>query len=143
MTRVSFYVLNAPDADVHDFACRLLERIHSQSQMAYVNLPDAQVGQVFNERLWTFKQGSFVPHDLEHEDNTSPIVLGMGSQLPAQRDVLLNLDLGQPQPPYFFSSFERALEIVAGDANEKAAARQRYAFYRSRGYELETHQIGA
>ena len=143
MTRISFYVLNAADADVHDFACRLLERIHSQSQMAHVNLPDPGVGQVFNERLWTFKQDSFVPHDLEHEDNTSPIVLGMGAQLPAQRDVLLNLDLQQTQPPDFFSSFERALEIVAGSDAQKSAARQRYAFYRKRGYELETHQIGA
>lgn len=140
MTRVSFYIL--ANAQVHDFACRLLERVYQQPKMAYVYVPDAQASQQLNDRLWTFKEGSFLAHDLEQDDNTSPIVLGNGAQLPAQRDVLLNLDMASATPPDFFSSFERSLEIVAGSEEEKATARQRYAFYRSRGYELETHQIG-
>ncbi len=140
MTRVSFYIVAAQE--VHDFACRLLERVYQQAQMAYVHVPDPQACQMLNERLWTFKQGSFLAHDLEHEDSTSPIVLGSGGQLPAQRDVLLNLDMASATPPDFFSSFERSLEVVAGTETEKATARKRYAFYRSRGYELETHQIG-
>ena len=140
MTRVSFYIVN--NQSVHDFACRLLERVYQQAQIAYVNVPDAQACQQLNERLWTYKQGSFLAHDVEHDDNTSPIVLGAGQQLPAQRDVLLNLDMNSTTPPDFFSTFERSLEVVGGTEQEKATARQRYAFYRSRGYELETHKIG-
>ena len=140
MTRVSFYIVN--HQDVHSFACRLLERVYQQAQMAYVHIPDGPRSQQFNEHLWTYKPGSFLAHDFEHDDNTSPIVLGAGLQLPAQRDVLLNLDMSSSRPPDFFSTFERSLEVVAGSEEEKAIARQRYAFYRSRGYELETHKIG-
>lgn len=140
MTRVSFYVLNS--GDIQDFSCRLLERIIQQAQLAYVNVPDQAMSQNLNDRLWTFKDGSFLAHDFEHEDNTSPIVLGAGSALPPQRDVILNLDLATDTPPDYFSSFERCLEIVAGNDAQKSAARKRYAFYKARGYELETHQIG-
>ncbi|MGJ8669079.1 MAG: DNA polymerase III subunit chi [Oceanococcus sp.] len=140
MTRVSFYIVS--NQDVHDFACRLLERVYQQAQIAYVHVPNPQASQQFNEKLWTFKEASFLAHDLEQDDSTSPIVLGAGAQLPAQRDVLLNLDMDSATPPDFFSTFERSLEVVAGTEQEKATARQRYAFYRSRGYELETHKIG-
>ena len=143
MTRVSFYVLKDPAADRDHFVCRLLERIYSEGQHAYVHAPDAALQRHLDDLLWTWRQGSFVPHDLETSDTTSPVVIGDGSQLPAQRDVLLNLDTAGLQPPAFFSSFERALEIVGGDESQRRQARQRYSFYRDRGYELDTFNINA
>jgi DNA polymerase-3 subunit chi len=141
VTRVSFYILQNPDADWQDFACRLLERIYAQGQRAYVHLPSPQAQAALDERLWTFKPESFIPHELESQDNTCVIVLGSGGALPAQRDVFLNLDFAAERPPEFFSSFERCLEIVAGSAQDKSAARARYGFYRDRGYALENHTI--
>ncbi len=141
MTRVSFYLLQAEAANRDGFVCRLLERIHAQGQNVYVHLPDATAQTQLNEKLWTFKPDSFVPHDLEVQDNTSAIVIGAGAALPAQRDVLLNLAAAELTPPDFFSSFARTLEVVAGSAQDKAAARARYSFYRDRGYALETHSI--
>ena len=32
-------------------------------------------------------------------------------------------------------------DVVGGDAAAKANARERFRFYRDRGYELETHQV--
>ena len=133
----------ADDAGLQDFTCRLLEKVYLQQQMAYIYVPNSEFCQQLNERLWTFKPASFMAHDLEQDDNTSAIVLGLGERLPAQRDVLVNLDMDSAKPPDFFSSFERSVEIVGGNEAEKAKARQRYTFYKHRGYALETHKIGA
>jgi len=34
-------------------------------------------------------------------------------------------------------------EIVGGNDEERALARERFRFYRDRGYALETHRIGS
>jgi DNA polymerase-3 subunit chi len=52
--------------------------------------------------------------------------------------VLVNL---QRDPPPFFSRFERLAEIVSVDEDDAAAARERWKFYKARGYELRTHRL--
>jgi DNA polymerase-3 subunit chi len=52
--------------------------------------------------------------------------------------VLINL---QPLPPPFFSRFERLAEIVGLDDADVAAGRNRYRYYRERGYELRSHSL--
>ena len=52
--------------------------------------------------------------------------------------VLINL---HDAAPPFFSRFERLAEIVGADEAGTAAARERFRFYRERGYELRTHNL--
>jgi DNA polymerase-3 subunit chi len=52
--------------------------------------------------------------------------------------VLINL---HDAPPPFFSRFERLAEVVGADEAGAAAARERFRFYRERGYELRTHNL--
>jgi DNA polymerase-3 subunit chi len=54
-------------------------------------------------------------------------------------DVLVNLDRDQPAA---FARFHRLVEIVGRDDDDKQAARDRYRFYRDRGYEIHTHKLG-
>jgi DNA polymerase-3 subunit chi len=54
-------------------------------------------------------------------------------------DVLVNLD---QTVPAFFGQFERVAEIVSGDDNVRNQARERYKYYRDRGYSLNSHNIG-
>jgi DNA polymerase-3 subunit chi len=56
----------------------------------------------------------------------------------ARADVLINLD---PAPPSVFSRFDRLLEIVTQDESDLVASRQRYRFYKERGYQLVTHDL--
>ena len=59
---------------------------------------------------------------------------------PVCDEVLLNL---RPEWPPFFGRFERLVEIVsAGDEDDKRLARERFKFYRDRGYEIRTHDLG-
>ena len=50
--------------------------------------------------------------------------------------VLVNL---HPDPPPFFSRFERLAEVVSSDEAQIVAGRARFRFYRERGYELRQH----
>lgn len=141
MTRIGFYVLAdaAPDAALR-FACRLIEKAHAEGHRVYWRLPDEAACRAADELLWTFRQGSFVPHAmtpaLAGDEDPTPVVLGTDDPPPGFDDVLVNL---HPEVPDFFSRFERAAEIVTPDTRD--AGRRRYRFYQERGYPLETHKI--
>jgi DNA polymerase-3 subunit chi len=54
--------------------------------------------------------------------------------------VLINL---HALPPPFFSRFERLAEIVSRDEVERAAGRERWKFYKARGYEIRSYDLSA
>ena len=54
--------------------------------------------------------------------------------------VLINL---YALPPPFFSRFERLAEIVSRDEAELAAGRERWKFYKARGYEIRSYDLSA
>ena len=57
----------------------------------------------------------------------------------AVTDPLVSVRNLRDAPPPFFSRFARLAEIVPADA--AAAGRERYRFYRERGYELRAHNL--
>jgi DNA polymerase-3 subunit chi len=145
MTRIDFYILpddgSARRAPVMT-ACRLCEKATAGGQRVYVNAPDDVVAGELDDALWTARQGSFIAHeryDGEPLDEPLPAVL-IGAVEPPEthHGIMLNLGL---EVPDFFSRFERVLEIVAADEEGRAKSRERYKFYRDRGYELATHKL--
>jgi len=52
--------------------------------------------------------------------------------------LLINLNA---QCPAVFSRFERVIEIVSTDDADRELARERYRFYRDRGYEIRNHDM--
>ncbi|HSN20906.1 MAG TPA: DNA polymerase III subunit chi [Usitatibacter sp.] len=137
MTRIDFY--HYAD-DKLRFACRLAAKAYEQSSRVVVYTPDAELLARFDRDLWTFQSTRFVPHchagtGLAPE---TPVILATSGEHLPHNDVLLNL--ADEWPP-FFASFERLLEIVATDEEDKARARNRYAFYRKRGYDIKVNAI--
>ncbi len=105
----------------------------------YVHTADARQSQLIDDLLWTFKDGSFIPHrQLRSEDDQAQVMIGHDAEPPLEFDVLVNL---APQVPLFFSRFQRVAEIVGDDEQQKQQARERFRFYRDRGYPLNTHDI--
>jgi DNA polymerase-3 subunit chi len=146
MTKIDFYLLNDNTKDKSSFACRLTQKAFKQGYQVYIYSDEqSQINKIDN-LLWTFQQGSFLPHWVynqadatrENEDRPEAIVLGNTAPPDSIHDVLINLSDASPD---FFSSFDRVAEIVSNDESEKINARKRYQFYRDRGYELETHNI--
>ena len=140
MTRVDFYIL--PDADEarrQTYLCRLVDKAYRLGHRVWVHVPAGGRAEALDDRLWTFSQGSFVPHERsDGEDPDCPIVLAAGQEPASDRDLLVN---EAAEVPAFFSRFPRVAEIINQDAETRRLGRERYAFYRDRGYELHHHEV--
>ena len=137
MTRIDFYRYAQ---DKVRFACRLAAKAQSQSSRMVVYSPRREVLDELDRALWTFQATGFLPHcfvEAPLADETPVILATSGEALP-HHDVLLNL--GEEWPP-FFASFERLLEIVGADDDDKARARERYSFYKKRGYDIRVNDV--
>lgn len=145
MTRIDFYILPESAADARGgavmTACKLCDKAGSAGGRTYVYAPQAEKADALDAALWSFRQGSFIAHERLGAalETPLPAVLIGDAEPPAEyQNVMINLG---PEVPTFFSRFERVLEIVDGDAAERARSRERYKFYRDRGYELATHEL--
>lgn len=145
MTRIDFYIL--PDSASSSrplLACRLADKAYKLGHHIYIHTESREQAMQMDDLLWTFSQGSFLPHALaaDRGNPAPPILIGQGDEPAlspeAGADVLINLTSGVP---LFFSRFERVAEIIdQGDA-QKQAGRERYRFYRDRGYALQSHNV--
>ncbi len=141
MTEVDFYILNSEDARQRmQFACRLTDKAYRLGHKVYIHTESAQQSQELDKLLWTFQQNSFIPHALYEADNKtpSPVQLGHTAEPDASHQVLINL---AADVPLFFSRFERVAELVNSDNNVRQQGRNRYSFYKQRGYPLRSHEI--
>jgi len=143
MTRVDFYILEsaAPDAGAL-VACRLAEKAYGLGHRVYIHADDGASARELDELLWTYRAGSFVPHGLydpQAEPAPAPVLIGAEEGPEGHADVLINL---AGEVPMFFSRFERVAEVISGDAEARQRGRERFRFYRERGYDLETHKLG-
>ena len=144
MTRIDFYILEGDDRgnDGAVVACRVAEKAFLAGHRVYIHTSDARSAERLDDLLWTFRQGSFVPHQridaATPADPLTPIHIGWGTEPEPHDDVLINLTA---EVPLFFSRFERVAEIIPTDEQAKQQGRGRYKFYRDRGYPLETHTI--
>jgi DNA polymerase-3 subunit chi len=139
-SRVDFYILSqqAPNARAL-LACRLAEKIYKLGHTVYIHTESAQHGQQLDDLLWTFRQGSFVPHGLypPAADDHSPVLIGWTTE-PAEADVLVNMTHDVPK---FFEHFARVVELVDQDTYTLAQSRIRFRFYREQGYEPQSHRL--
>ncbi|OMG74107.1 DNA polymerase III subunit chi [Burkholderia ubonensis] len=135
MTRIDFHT-NVGDSLA--YACRLLRKAYQAGQPVVVLAEPARL-RALDERLWTFSPLDFIPHcgiDSRHAADT-PIVLTAELDQAPHHQVLLNLGAAVPAQ---FARFERLLEVVGNEPAELAAGRERYRFYRDRGYALNNYK---
>ena len=143
MTRVDFYLINdATDGSQDAAVCKLVHKAFRLGHRIYILTHDHEDAQRLDRLLWTFSAGSFIPHGLgaRPADADMPVLIGRDEPPVAHEDVLIQLT---PQVPEFFSRFQRVAEVVDGSDGEKTLARERFRFYRDRGYALQTHNISA
>ncbi|MFM1987755.1 MAG: hypothetical protein RJA99_712 [Pseudomonadota bacterium] len=139
MTRIDFHV-NA--ADPLEYACRLVRKIYRARQHVVVCCDAPARLKAFDERLWTFAPQDFVPHVPASDALAAetPVLLTASPDGLPWHDVLVNLGDATPEG---FARFERLIEVVGGDEADRARGRDRFRFYRDRGYPLSTHDIAA
>jgi DNA polymerase-3 subunit chi len=90
--------------------------------------------------LWTTPSIGFVPHCAPDDAlaGETPVIVDCRGEKLLHDEVLINL---RAEWPPFFGRFQRLLEIVSSEDDDCAAARERFRFYRDRGYEIRTHDL--
>ncbi|RKE26362.1 DNA polymerase III chi subunit [Paraburkholderia sp. BL23I1N1] len=138
MTRIDFHS-NVGDSLL--YACRLIRKAYQAGQPTIV-LAEPERLRAFDELLWTFSPLDFVPHCMAGSPLAAqtPIVLASNLDDVPHHQVLLNLGATVPAQ---FARFERLLEVVGNAHEELAAGRERYRFYRDRGYALNNYKQGS
>ncbi|MDR1529850.1 MAG: DNA polymerase III subunit chi [Burkholderiales bacterium] len=139
MTVIDFYTHIADPLAV---TIQLVRKAYAQYGNVRVLTKDEAMTDKLDKRLWIEPPHDFLPHCCLNSSlsGETPILLDHRLEHDGPAVVLINL---QSQPPSFFSRFERLAEIVAGDDEALNEGRQRYHFYKARGYELRTHKLSA
>ncbi|MFB1037501.1 MAG: DNA polymerase III subunit chi, partial [Sinobacterium sp.] len=76
MTQVDFYLLSTSDAALRlCYACVLAELEYKQGKTVYLNMQSNEDCKTINEKLWSFRDNSFVPHNVADE-GSAPIIIG-------------------------------------------------------------------
>lgn len=139
MTRIDFYVLSGHEANGRALlACRLAEKAFQHGHRVYIHTESAAQSRQMDELLWTFRAGSFVPHGLREHAEQVPVVISDSGEPDSHTGVLINL---APDVPLFFSRFARVAELVDQNDAQLRTGRERYRFYKERGYELASHKL--
>lgn len=137
MTSVDFY-FNAQDR--LQVACRLAGKAHSQSKRVLIYAPESEMVLRIDRLLWTWQATGFVPHCRLDDPLASetPVLIAADETAPPACEILLNLS--EACPPHF-ERFERLLEIVSAEETGRAAGRERYRYYKERGYRIASHDL--
>lgn len=139
--RIDFYVLPGQEPNGRlSLACRLAEKAYGLGHRVYLHAASPEQARQLDDLLWTFRQGSFVPHTLcpPAEGDASPVLIGSDATPPPAAQVLINLS---DTVPAFFERYERVAELVDQQPSVLAKSRERFRFYRDRGYEPVSHRL--
>lgn len=142
MTNISFHFnVNEPLT----YACRLVRKAWLQQQAVLV------VGaldwlEAFDARLWTFSETDFIAHafvgDAVDEVSDDQVQVWLATPEQIQTDAASHagflIHCGDAQPTGF-ERFDRLIEIVPQTPSSVTLARERWKYYRQRGYPLTHH----
>lgn len=139
LMRVDFYLLESNQPiDGWLYTCRLLEKAYSQGHRIFVYCDNEEEANLIDELLWTYKDESFIPHNIQGEGPLPPpaVQIGFTGEPSGFNDILINM--ARTIPP-FYTRFRRILEIVTADEVAKNISRDHFRTYRKQGFELFTH----
>jgi len=141
VAEVSFYILPTESLDDrYLFACKLIEKAYRSGSFCYVLTDSAEQSKIIDDLLWTFRAGSFIPHQIytgELPELEKVILIGSLNAPESWQKVLFNLSSHYPDAG---PQTERILEILDNSETTKAAGRDRYRRYQQSGMKVITHK---
>jgi DNA polymerase-3 subunit chi len=91
-----------------------------------------------DEKLWEFDADAFIPHQIagDDDDDITPVLIAAPESKPADRALVINLrDECAP------GLFERVLEVVPADEDQRLGSRKRWTTYKAAGFEVAKHDM--
>jgi DNA polymerase III subunit chi len=140
MSEATFYVLQSDSQRARfEFACKLIEKAYRSGQFGYVLTDSDAQSQLIDDLLWTFRAGSFIPHqqftgELPALENV--FLIGATPTPQAWQKLVINLS---NQIPQNFQQAARILEILDNSEATKEPGRHRWAQYKQAGFDVTKH----
>lgn len=133
MTQIFFY---HGAADRIAAAAGLIARACAQKKPLLVYAPDPAIADALDRALWVSNPTGFVPHVRAGAPlaGETPVLIAASLDSLPQDERLMNL---AAEVPPGFSRFASVIEVVSEDAEVRQPARERFKFYKDRGYEVQ------
>lgn len=153
MTKIEFLLLGdtSKDDDIYSI-------IHEQAQLAsdsgglYIHTQNATQSKTLDEYIRAVRPSTSMPHAIaENLTNTrvqkhlsavgsddAKILIGSCSEPDGSHRTLINTNT---DIPWFFSRFEHFIELIQPNENARSKGRERYLYYKYRGYPLQHRQL--
>lgn len=137
MTQISFF---HGARDRLQAVAAWLTRSGSEGRQVLVYVPAGERSEQLDRLLWTHPPTGFVPHCRTGDPMAAetPITLAAELDNPPHDNCLLNLS---NEIPPGFSRFQQLIEIISVEDEDRIPGRERFRFYRERGYPLENRDI--
>ena len=137
MTEIIFYTgVN----DELPFLMKLSEKTLKMHRKACIATRDAAHSKTVSEYLWAHDPTKFIPHCVGPEEMNSELTALelRHDETSLHLDILINLTQKTPSQ---FSSFHRLVEIITKHKASIEVGRQRFKWYRDRGYDIKVHKM--
>ena len=142
MSEASFYILPSESLfERYLFACKLIEKAYRSGQFCYIYTDSPQQSQQLDNQLWTFRENSFIPHQVYDEqppEYDQTILIGSKSAPEKWQRLIFNLSSSYPND---LAKTDRVLEILDNNEALKYAGRLRFRQYKEDGFKLITHDM--
>jgi len=140
MTRIDFYILPGDDPHARRLtACKLIEKAYRRGHTVYLKTDTEEEARQFDDLLWTFRQGSFIPHELAGlPELEAPVIIGYLPPPEGMREVMVNMGSSVPEG---YNRFARVAEFIDEDEAVKLKGRVRYKIYKDNGCQIQTHDM--
>ncbi len=158
--QVDFYIISEhSQKDSNQLVCQLCEKALEQNLSIFIYTESAEQAYLLDELLWTYKADSFIAHNNLFAQSIRPsskqkifqypVIIGSDLSTeqtvntPQDNHLLINLSSTNLIERYttITQKFSRIAEVVGKNNNEKAIARDRYRFYREKGYTLNKYDL--
>ena len=132
MTKIDFYT---GSQDKLRTVCLLSHKAMLSGVRTVISTHDETVAITLDKMLWHYPATGFIPHARcgSTETESLQVILNDGSNDFPHHELLITL---HDECTNFFSRFERVIEVIGIDKEDSLKGRERFKYYRDRGYEL-------
>lgn len=116
---MTIYFVETTISEQKEFLCRWTERLYMEKKRVRILVDSTIEAQLIDHLLWTFSQGSFIPH----------VILGPGEAPPAEPIIITPAEFpvdgfeavlcDGPADIEFMSGFETAVHFILKDDDER------------------------
>ena len=139
MTEIAFH-FGAPDRLA--YTCRLLRKASATGARLLVRSSAQMVGEL-DKALWNLAPVDFITHcdvtaSAALKARSAVLLQSADQPLHAEVPILINLSEDVPQG---FEQFQRVIEVVSTDEQDRNQARRRWKRYTELGYTITRHDL--